>query len=142
MSKVAIITDSTAYVSQDLMNGLPIHILPMHITWNGQNYDDSVNIQPAEFFGRLKIEKDLPKTSQITTQEFINIYKKLLDQGYEILSIHFSSKLSGTFNAACQAIKELASNKINLVELADRRSRDGFHGAARRPGSRKWRFID
>jgi DegV family protein with EDD domain len=122
MGKVAIITDSTAFVSPKLMDGLPIHIMPLHLTWNGQSFDDGVDIQPAEFFDRLKKDEELPKTSQISTQEFINSYKQLLDQGYEILSIHLSSKLSGTFNAAFQAVKELATNKISLV--------DSFSGAA------------
>ena len=116
MGKVAIITDSTAFVSPNLIEGLPVHIVPLHINWNGHNYEDGIDIHPPEFFERLKIEKELPKTSQITTQEFVSLYKKLLDQGYEILSIHISSKISGTFNAAYQAIKELATNKINLVD--------------------------
>jgi DegV family protein with EDD domain len=117
MGKVAIVTDSTAYVPAQAASQLPIEVIPLHLNWSGRNFDDGVNIQPEWFFNELKTAPELPKTSQIPVSEFCSLYKKLLDQGYEILSIHISSKISGTFEAAKSAVTELAaSSKIKIMD--------------------------
>lgn len=109
MSKVAIVTDSTVYVPAQHFAGLPISIIPLHITWGDKSYRDGVDLTPEEFFTRLKFDKDLPHTSQIPLHDFIVHYKNLLAQGYEILSIHISERVSGTLATARDAARELAA---------------------------------
>jgi len=117
MGKVAIVTDSTVHVPKGHFEGLPISIIPLHITWGDQSYRDGVDITPEEFFHRLQTEKELPHTSQIPLPEFIALYKNLLEQGFEILSIHISGRVSNTLEMARQAARELSAlDKITTLD--------------------------
>jgi DegV family protein with EDD domain len=103
MSKVAVVTDSTAYIPPDMLKGLPVHILPLQLIWGNHIFLDGVDIQPVEFYRRLQTSKENPSTSQVTPMSFRDLYLRLLDDGYRIFSIHISSKLSGTIDSATQA---------------------------------------
>jgi DegV family protein with EDD domain len=117
MGKVVIVTDSTVHVPAGHFDGLPISIIPLHITWGNQSYRDGVDITPEEFFYRLRTDKDLPHTSQIPLQEFIAFYKNLLEQGFEVLSIHISGRVSNTLEVARQAARALsATDRIALLD--------------------------
>lgn len=127
MEKIAVVTDSTAYIPEQMKKGLPIFTLPLHVNLGEKTYDDGVDLQPQEFYDRIKTESEIPKTSQVTTGEVINVYKKLLEQGYKIISIHISEKLSGTLNAAKIAKNELSSEKIELVDSQTGAAALAFH---------------
>jgi len=116
MAKVMIVTDSTSNIPEELMNGHQVKVLPLQVIWNGQILRDGVDIQPAEFYERLSVEKNMPSTSQATPEEFKQAYSELLDSGYDILSIHISSKLSGTLDSAIQAKREFKGANIELVD--------------------------
>jgi len=116
MKKIAVVTDSTACIPQELKNNLPIYVLPAHVIWGEKTYKDGVDIQPTEFFLRLKTTTETPRTSQVTTQEFVHCYRNLLEQGFEILSIHVSGRVSGMIDSAKQAAQEIASGKIVIVD--------------------------
>jgi len=116
MAKVMIVTDSTSNIPEELMNGHQVKVLPLQVIWNGQILRDGVDIQPAEFYERLSVEKNMPSTSQATPEEFKQAYSELLDSGYDILSIHISSKLSGTLDSAIQAKREFRGANIELVD--------------------------
>lgn len=117
MSKVAIVTDSTVHIPPEHFAGLPVSIIPLHITWGDQSYRDGVDITPEQFFARLKTDRELPHTSQIPLHDFISHYRRLLEQGYEILSIHISERVSGTLATARDAARELAAtDKIAFLD--------------------------
>lgn len=116
MAKVMIVTDSTSNIPEELMNGHQVKVLPLQVIWNGQILRDGVDIQPAEFYERLSVEKNMPSTSQATPEEFKQAYSELLASGYDILSIHISSKLSGTLDSAIQAKREFKGANIELVD--------------------------
>ncbi len=116
MSKVAIVTDSTAYFPKEMLRGLPVFSLPLHVLWGEDNYLDGVDITPTEFYKRLQNTKVMPTTSQVTPAAFIGLYQQLLDEGYDILSIHISGKLSGTLDSACQARDQFPGAKITQVD--------------------------
>lgn len=116
MSKVAIVTDSTSTIPTELMNGLPIHIAPMQVIWSGKTYLDGVDIKPAEFYQRLRTATEMPTTSQATPGAFMSIYAQLLEEGYEILSLHISEKLSGTLTSAYQAREHFPGAKIEIID--------------------------
>ena len=127
MSKIALVTDSSAYIPKVLVGDYPIHIAPLQVIWNGEVFRDGVDIKPNEFYARLENSKTMPTTSQPSPADFIEIYKSLLDQGYEILSVHISSKLSGTHDSAIQAKKALSnSDKIELVDSLSASMAMGF----------------
>lgn len=116
MSKVAVVTDSTAYIPDDMMRGLPIYCLPLHLIWGEQMFLDNVDIHPQEFYERLQTAKVMPSTSQITPAAFEKLYAKLSEEGFEILSMHISGKLSGTLDSATQARAGLPGAKIELFD--------------------------
>ena len=96
MSKVAIVTDSTAYIPKEVIGNNPISVLPLQCIFGEEIFRDGVDITPNEFYTRLKTTKVLPTTSQVTPNQFQETYSGLLNEGYDILSLHISSKLSGT----------------------------------------------
>lgn len=126
MAKVMIVTDSTANIPVELLNRQPIKVLPLQVIWNGEILRDGVDIQPKEFYERLAVEKNLPSTSQATPEEFKGAYRELLNGGYDILSIHISSKLSGTMDSAIQAKSTFGGAKIELIDSLSTSMAMGF----------------
>jgi DegV family protein with EDD domain len=116
MSKVIVVTDSTANIPAELIKASSIKVLPLQVIWNGQILKDGIDIQPEEFYKRLATEKNLPSTSQVTPEEFKMVYSTLLEEGYDIISIHISSKLSGTMDSSIQAKRALKSSQIELID--------------------------
>lgn len=116
MNKVMIVTDSTSNIPAQLMNGNPIKVLPLQVIWDHKVFKDGVDIQPMEFYQRLATDKVLPSTSQTTPEEFKTTYAQLIEHGYDILSIHISSKLSGTMDSAIQAKRAFPGANIELVD--------------------------
>ncbi len=103
MSKVMIVTDSTAYIPEETIGDLPIRIVPLQVIWGDDQYRDGIDINPTQFYERLQKSETMPTTSQTTPGTFKELYQELNDEGYKILSIHISSKLSGTIDSAYQA---------------------------------------
>lgn len=126
MAKVMIVTDSTSNIPVELLNANPVTILPLQVIWNGQILRDGIDIQAEEFYKRLATEKNMPSTSQATPEEFKQAYSNLLDEGYDILSIHISSKLSGTLDSAIQAKRFFKGATIELVDSLSTSMAMGF----------------
>lgn len=101
MSKVAIVTDSTAYIPQTLIGDYPITVLPQVLVWGNETFRDGVDIQPVEFYKRLKNTTIMPSSSQVSPAEFEKAFRELLAQGYEVLAITVSTLLSGTMDLPC-----------------------------------------
>jgi len=104
-----IVTDSGTdlCLSPEQATGLSIHIVPLVVTLDGRSYREDVDIQPKEFYRLLAATDSLPVTSQPSAGDFAEVYRRLAVTDADILSIHMSSGLSGTFNAA-KAGAELA----------------------------------
>lgn len=118
MSKVAIVTDSTSYIPRDLRSKYPITIVPQVVIWEGQTYEDDVTITPEELYTRLRTAKTMPSTSQVSVVNMHNAYSNLLEQGYDVLGIFLSQKLSGTWQSAQLAKEELKAGK-ERVDFVD-----------------------
>ena len=116
MAKVAVVTDSTAYLPQDILTGLPVHILPLQVIWGSDTYRDGIDIKPSEFYQKLSNSDTLPSTSQPSPQVFKDKYQELLDQGYDIISIHISGGISGTVQSALQAKQLLGKDNIKVID--------------------------
>lgn len=119
LPEIAIVTDSTSDLSLDMIKGLDIDIIPLKIKLEGDTYyRDGVDISKGEFWKRLLKDGVIPKTSQPSPAEFKEMYEKLFEKGYKkIISIHISSKLSGTQQAARVARGML--NKEKEIAIVD-----------------------
>ncbi|MFA6809037.1 MAG: DegV family protein [Eubacteriales bacterium] len=114
MKKIALVTDSTADMTEEMKKESGVHIIPLKVRFGQQEYVDG-EISSEEFFRRLEAEEELPRTSQPSPEDFIRLYRELLEEYKEVISIHISSGLSGTLNAANLA-KEKLKGKIHIVD--------------------------
>lgn len=104
--KIAVVTDSTAYLSAEEVKANNIHVVPIPFSIDGKNYQEGVDITTEEFYQELKASSTFPSTSQPPLGEMMELYQGLADEGYDaVISIHLSSTISGLYN--------------NLVQLAD-----------------------
>ncbi|KAF0107346.1 MAG: hypothetical protein FD146_1824 [Anaerolineaceae bacterium] len=129
MSKVAILTDSTAYIPADLLKAHSITTVPQVLIWGEETFQDGVDILPDDFYRRLATAKVMPTTSQVSIVTVKDAYEKLLAEGYDVLGIFISSKLSGTMQSAIQAKEMLpkAADKIAIVDSLSTAMAMGFH---------------
>jgi DegV family protein with EDD domain len=118
MSKVTIVTDSTAYIPADLLMQLDIRVVPLNVIWGEESYADGVEILPDDFYRRMAATKLIPTTSQPSILSMKNIFEPLLADGRDVLGIFISSKLSGTVESAVQArdIMEKDKDRIGIVD--------------------------
>ena len=107
---IRIVTDSTSDIPAGLAEELGITVVPANVVIDDVNYRDGVDLTPDEFYRRLTTGNRLPTTSQPSMGAFQSTYQPLLEQGDEIVSIHISSKLSGTVNSATQAKASLGDS--------------------------------
>ena len=118
MSKVAVVTDSTAYIPNDLVKKHNITVAPQVLIWDDKTYRDGVDIQSSEFFARLKTAKTMATTSQVSVADMQSIFQNLVDQGFDVLGVFISAKLSGTIQSATQArdLMGTAGEKVSIVD--------------------------
>lgn len=118
MSQVALVTDSTAYIPQDLVEKYQITVTPQVLIWGDETFEDGVDIQPVEFYRRLQNAKIMPTTSQVSIVNMQKAFRNLIEKGYDVVGIFISAKLSGTIQSAEQARETLgsAASKVAIVD--------------------------
>lgn len=100
----AIVTDSTAYIAKDVRAKLGIHMIPLSVLFGSEAYQEEVDISAEAFYEKMAESDTLPTTSQPALGAFVELFTKLKDAGYkEVVTIHLSSKISGTYQNALQA---------------------------------------
>ena len=114
-NKVAIVTDSTAYLPEEQIKQLNISVTPLSVIWGEEVQQDGVDILPHQFYERLSASKVMPTTSQVTPAVMHNTFQSLLDAGYDVLGMFISSKISGTVQSAMQALDMLDGAKENVA---------------------------
>ncbi len=114
MAKIALVADSTADLPEDVRKEWDIHVIPLKVRFGSEEYLDH-EITSEEFYRRLEEADELPRTSQPSPEEFMSLYEELLQDYQEIISVHLSSALSGTLNAANIA-KERLKAKVHIVD--------------------------
>jgi DegV family protein with EDD domain len=108
MSRVAVVTDSTAYLPAELIARHAITIVPLYVVFGGDRTVPEVEIDDYDaFFGELRSAEALPTTSQPSVGDFTGAFEPLLADGGEVVSVHISGGLSGTPEAARQAKQAL-----------------------------------
>ncbi len=114
---IQIITDSGADIPKQLASELGIIVVPLRVAFGNESYEDGIDLSEDQFYTRLTQEEILPTTSQPSVGRFSEIYRKAMDSKNQILSIHLSSKLSGTLNSATQALTEgVLGENVKLID--------------------------
>ena len=114
--KIVIVTDSSAYIPAGARDGLDISVIPLWLLWDGESYQDGLDIFPEEFYARLKESKSLPTSSQPSAKEFADFYQKEAGKADAIVSVLVSSKISGTIASAEAALAEHPEFDVQIVD--------------------------
>jgi DegV family protein with EDD domain len=111
-----IITDSTADLPKELALKFDLEIVPLTIHLGDKSWKDYYDVEPDEYYELLKKSSAFPTTSQPTPQDFVNAYTPFVEKGEPVLSIHLSSRLSGTFQSALLARSQFPEARIEVVD--------------------------
>jgi DegV family protein with EDD domain len=114
--KVAIITDSSACIPQELVEKYGIQLVPMNVIFGDKTYQDGIDITPSEFYNLLRQAKELPATSHSSPGAHLEAYRRASLRADNILCITLSSKFSGQFNSARVAM-EMAKDSLPDVTI-------------------------
>ena len=110
----AVVLDSTADFPDAQIRFPNMRVVPLYVRFGEESFRDYVELDPHDFYARLRTASELPTTSQPTPQDFLTVYHALA--GYErIYSLHISARLSGTFQSATLAAEE-EGDRIRLVD--------------------------
>ncbi|MFN2292420.1 MAG: DegV family protein [Anaerolineae bacterium] len=116
MTMIKIVTDSTAYLSEEFVQEHDIRVVPLCVHFSHRDYKEGVDLSYEEFYDQLKEATELPTTSQPSAGEFHEVFQELAAAGHEIVAITISSRLSGTWNSAMAAKEMLPEAEISVID--------------------------
>jgi DegV family protein with EDD domain len=116
LASIGIVTDSTSYLDDEYTRKHDIKVVPLKVIMEGVSYREGLDISNEEFFRRLKAAETFPTTSQPSVGEFLEAYKYMAGRYDEVLSIHISSGISGTCEAAKAAAQEMGDYPIEVID--------------------------
>ena len=125
--RIGVVADSTCDVPVDWPHRQRLHIIPVHIHFQDETLREGVDITEEAFYDRVLQEGVIPKTSQPNPDEFATFYRKLADRYDEIISIHVTARLSGTYRSAqagAQAVQDVV--KVHVVDSGGGSAGIGF----------------
>ena len=125
---IKVVTDSVADLPPALASANDITVTPAYVIIGNETFRDGLDISADRFYEQLGTLPRLPTTSQPTVADFQDVYQRLLDEGHQIVSIHVSSRLSGTVNSATQA-KAALGNPAE-IEIIDSQGASAPQGLA------------
>ena len=115
MSRIIIVTDSTADLTEQEIQDFNIHVVPLNITIQEEHYLDGETITKEEFKNKMIASSELPMTAQPSIGRFVELYDELGKDGSQIISIHLMNSISGTVNAARQAA-DITEATVTVVD--------------------------
>jgi DegV family protein with EDD domain len=128
MGIVRLVTDSTADIPREVCLALGIEVVPLKVHFGNDTYRDGVSLHAEQFYELLKQSSVLPTTSQPSPVDFLEIYKRLNEEpDVQIISVHISSELSGTYQSGVLA-KSLLKEKVDITTIDSRTASYGFGG--------------
>jgi DegV family protein with EDD domain len=117
MASVAIVTDSTADIPEELCSKYEITVVPLSVIFEERAFvDNGIELTKKQFYSKLKESRKLPTTTQPTPADFKKVYCSLLKNHDCVISIHISKKMSGTSDSAEIAKKELCDDRIEIID--------------------------
>lgn len=114
---VVVVTDSTAYLPSELVEGYGIHVVPLYVVLPGRSGREGVDIGPGDVARALSVRGQTVSTSRPTTGDFVAVYRRALDSGADqLVSVHLSGELSGTSDAARLAAAQVGEHLVTVVD--------------------------
>ena len=114
---IKVVTDSTSDLDSAIAEDLGITIVPLNVHFGETVFKDGIDLNTDQFFDKLINGNVFPSTSQPSLGEFVDVYKEISQPGDIIISVHVSSKLSGTINSAQQAANTLSGTvDVRIVD--------------------------
>ncbi|MCU0407593.1 MAG: DegV family EDD domain-containing protein [Bacteroidales bacterium] len=126
--KIALVTDSTCDLSQELIDEYQVNVLPININFGENHYLDKVTIKPEQFYTLLEENKFYPKSSQVNEKAFENVYSHLSSHYDSIIAIHLSDKLSGTYNSSRKAAESISREFGKPISVINSKNLSGALG--------------
>ena len=124
---VAVVTDSTAYLPDELTEGYGIHVVPLYVVLAGRSGREGWDVGPDEVARALAVRGQTVSTSRPTPGDFVAAYRRALDEGAgRLVSIHLSSELSGTWDAARLAASLVGEHIVTVVDSRSAAMGAGF----------------
>lgn len=115
---VAVVTDSSADLADDVLDRHHIALVPLQVMFGDEVFQDRVQLKPEEFYRRLRISRALPTTSQPTPADFVRVFRDARAEADEVVAVLLSSTLSGTYQSAQAAVKAAGLTGIHVVDSA------------------------
>src|SRR5438105_14342165 len=128
MPGVAVVSDTTAYLTPEVIEANGIHIVSLYVNFGSERTEREADITDYDaFYDELRSAQKLPTTSQPSVGAFVSVYEPLLSDGHDVVSIHIAGGLSGTPEAARQAkeTRERAGKGGDRVHVLDSRTAAG-----------------
>lgn len=113
--EIAWITDSTAFITEELKNNPDVYVLPLQINFGKESFEDGVDLNTDQLYERINKLKEVPTTSQPSVGKFVELFEKLKSKYDKAIAVHISSELSGTI-ASCKAASEIAEFEVGIVD--------------------------
>ena len=126
--KIAIVTDSTCDLSQELIDHYQVNMLPININFGENHFLDKVTIKPDQFYSMLDEDIEYPKSAQVNEKSFTNLYSHLASHYDSVIAIHLSDKLSGTFGSSLKAAKAISAEFKKPISVINSKSLSGALG--------------
>ncbi|MEM7033221.1 MAG: DegV family protein [Chloroflexota bacterium] len=114
---IKLVTDSTCDLPTTMLQDLQVTVVPINIQFGTATYKENLTITSVDFYAKINEEGQLPKTSQPSVGDFVEVYQQLSLETDHIVSIHLTSKLSGTFQSAKLAASMVADIvKVTVID--------------------------
>ena len=114
--KIAVVTDSTAYLNKEQVEKYNIRVVPIPFIIDDKVYNEGIDITTEEFYEKLRTCEKFPTTSQPPVGELVELYESLADEGYDtVISIHLAGTISGFIRTLETTVKDAVSDRINLI---------------------------
>jgi len=125
---IALVTDSVCDLPMQFLTQEKIHVVPVRVVFGEEPLLDRVDITPTQFYQRLQTAEEFPKTSQPKPADFLVLYRHLANTCSSILSIHLSAEVSGTWQSANVAARQVSNDSGVPIAVIDSRSASAAEG--------------
>lgn len=114
--RIAVVTDSVAYLNEEEVNRLGVYVLPLSISFNGQVYTEGEDLTAETFYDLVRDAQELPKSSQPSVGKTMELFETLSKEYDAIISIHLSGSISGTYQTIYSLKDEFSGMSIYPVD--------------------------